>query len=77
MNNRKKFEAWAKENYFYVDVKENSWQVWQAATAESVARIAELENALEYLIDACPPIDPSGKEAHERAKAITNTGDKT
>ena len=92
MNDREKFEEvyWSKHggdvikkpfrreaNKYFVPYVEACWFIWQAATAESAARIAKLENALEYLIDTCPPIDPCGEEAHQRAKAITNTRDKT
>jgi len=67
----------SKINCGDISAKRYAREVWQAATAESAARIAELENALEYLMNTCPPLDLSGEEAHERAKAIINTGDKT
>ena len=30
---RAAFEAWAEKNWMYVDVKDNSWEVWRAAIA--------------------------------------------
>jgi len=88
MKDRDKFEKHTKEvlglcvdigvdGEYESDRTRENWLTWQAAAAESAARLAELENALEYLMNTCPPIDPSGEEAHERAKAITNTGDKS
>jgi len=41
---RAAFEAWAEKNWMYVDVKDNSWEVWRAAIAaerERCARVCE------------------------------------
>jgi len=41
---RAAFEAWAEKNWMYVDVKDNSLEVWRAAIAaerERCARVCE------------------------------------
>lgn len=39
---RAAFEAWAEKNWMYVDVKDNSWEVWRAAIAAERERCANL-----------------------------------
>ena len=39
---RAAFEAWAEKNWMYVDVKDNSWEVWRAAVAAERERCASL-----------------------------------
>jgi len=71
MNNRKKFEAWAKENYFYVDVKENSWQVWQAATArvkENMNDREKFEKHATEVLKLCVDIGVDGEYESDRTR---------
>ncbi len=95
MNDRKKFEEWLKEDTTIElndELTDFAWYVWKAATAESAARIAELEQKLHSLIlaantvNGCYTRNPANfaaalanmeAKANECQQAITNTGDKT
>ena len=38
--------------------------------ARLIAAAPDLLEALQYMVNACPAIDPSGEDAHARAQAI-------
>jgi hypothetical protein len=40
------------------------------ANAHLIATAPELYVALEYVLNVCPAIDPSGEDAHEKARAV-------
>jgi hypothetical protein len=43
---------------------------WGPAHYECLLRVnAELVEALQYMVNACPAIDPSGEDAHAHARA--------
>ena len=46
---RAAFEAWAEKNWMYVDVKDNSWEVWRAAIAAEREARQEAQRRLEAL----------------------------
>ncbi len=102
MNDREKFEEvyWSKHggdvikkpfrreaNKYLVPYVEACWFIWQAATAESDARIAELEQKLVEISSLMTlwkkgllTGDELGKSlfvVHESKPAITKTGDKS
>jgi hypothetical protein len=49
MNDREKFNVWFATTNQVLSMKDWSWRCYQAATAESAARIAELEQKINAL----------------------------
>lgn len=41
----------------------------RSADLNLIAAAPDLYEALEYVLNVCPAIDPSGEDAHEKAKA--------
>ena len=41
---------------------------------EAAAREARLREALEYVLNVCPPIDPTGEDARRAARAALAAG---
>lgn len=51
---RAAFEAWAEKNWMYVDVKDNSWEVWRAAIAAERERCAKLCESARFTGNTFP-----------------------
>ena len=90
MNDRERFEAWLKEDTTIElddELADFAWYVWQAAHAESAARIAEIEQKLVEISSLMTlwkkgllTGDELGKSlfvVHHFKSAITNTVDMT
>ena len=73
MNDRGKFEAWLEEDTTMGlddEVTEFAWYVWKAATAESAARIAELEKDRDEWKDATISANTRFKIAEDRVAEL-------
>ena len=62
---RAAFEAWAEKNWMYVDVKDNSWEVWRAAIAAEREARQEAQRRLEALQERINHADKEKAQAVE------------
>lgn len=54
MNDREQFEAWAKDNWMYIDVKENAAVIWQAGAESKQSELDVLKQELQALREQKP-----------------------